>query len=38
MPSITAPIVPMPVHKLSVSMKNTRSRLISAPSFSATIV
>lgn len=38
MPSITAPIVPMPVHKLSVNMKNMRSRLVSALSFSATIV
>ncbi|MFR8440704.1 MAG: hypothetical protein ACLVCW_03050 [Campylobacter sp.] len=37
-PSITAPIVPIPVHKLSVNMKNIRSRLISKSSFSATIV
>lgn len=37
-PRITAPIVPSPVHKLSVNMKNMRSRLVSAPSFSATIV
>ncbi|UEB44647.1 hypothetical protein [Campylobacter gracilis] len=37
-PRITAPIVPIPVHKLSVNMKNMRSRLISKSSFSAIAV
>ncbi|MBF0985535.1 MAG: hypothetical protein HXK63_10400 [Campylobacter sp.] len=37
-PRTTAPIVPISVYKLSVNMKNTRSRLISESYFSAMIV